>query len=183
MTQEPWERLPEEPTKAWDAFAAYRDMGSLRSLAKVGRTLGKSTTMAEEWSRRWDWVARARAYDAEQDRIKLHAAKTELESMVRRNVGLASLGQKHLFERMKKMLHQEIKASMIPSWLRALAEMEKSARTSAAYKVELTGKDGGPVEHNLVATMQDAEDSVLRKLGAELANGEKATLPGDADSE
>jgi hypothetical protein len=36
------------------ARCAYRDWGADRSYAKVGRWLGKSTTLINRWSSRWD---------------------------------------------------------------------------------------------------------------------------------
>ena len=38
-----WERQEGETSRAYEAFSAYRDLGSARSLAKVGQLLGKST--------------------------------------------------------------------------------------------------------------------------------------------
>jgi hypothetical protein len=64
----PWERLPTETPEAWDAFTHYRDMGPSRSLAKVGRTCGKSTSLMEQWSVKHGWVARVEAWDDELDR-------------------------------------------------------------------------------------------------------------------
>ena len=60
----PFEQLPKESNKAFAAFKAYLDMGPQRSLALVGKQLGKSKNMMEQWSRKFDWVARVQAYTA-----------------------------------------------------------------------------------------------------------------------
>jgi CRP-like cAMP-binding protein len=67
-TTQPWDRQPRETEPAYEAFLAYRDLGSGRSLAKVGAGLGKSEALMERWSSRWGWVERARAYDVEVQR-------------------------------------------------------------------------------------------------------------------
>ncbi len=61
-----WERQPEETSKAYEAFICYRDLGPDRSLAKAAESYyGSSTNLAQIglWSRKFDWVARVRAYD------------------------------------------------------------------------------------------------------------------------
>lgn len=73
---EPWEKQPRESSKAFYAFAIYRDLGAPRSHAKVERILRESGTagpsMVRAWSTRHDWVRRAEAYDAHLDRERQH---------------------------------------------------------------------------------------------------------------
>lgn len=40
-----WDRQPKETMEAFQAFAAYRDLGDERSGAKVAKALGKSTQL------------------------------------------------------------------------------------------------------------------------------------------
>jgi hypothetical protein len=79
-----WERLQDEPARAFQAFALYRDMGLSRSLRKAaqlfyeqdsagqGRQKDGEGTAAkrrfEGWSSRWTWVARAESFDAAEAR-------------------------------------------------------------------------------------------------------------------
>lgn len=53
--------LLKESTKAFAAFCAYRDMGEERTLAAVGKALGKSATLMEGWSAKHKWVARVKS--------------------------------------------------------------------------------------------------------------------------
>lgn len=78
-----WERRDTETQPAFEAFAVYRDMGQGRSLRAVERELGKSGSLISRWSGQHDWVARARAFDAEQDRV---AWEAEMESVRRRKL-------------------------------------------------------------------------------------------------
>lgn len=70
-----YERLPDEPDEAWGCFVIYRDMGPRlpgkpggRSIDNVRVSLGKPEgylKALEGWSRRWQWIKRARKYDAD----------------------------------------------------------------------------------------------------------------------
>lgn len=64
---DPWEKLPDETSKAYAAFRQYRDAGAGRSVQ--GMT-GVSIISAQRWSRRHRWPARAQAWDAEAYRIE-----------------------------------------------------------------------------------------------------------------
>ena len=68
---DPWERQPKETDKAFGAFAAYRDLGLERSVAKALDILGKKpnyTSTMEQWSVRWGWRLRSSAWDSYVDR-------------------------------------------------------------------------------------------------------------------
>jgi len=52
-----------ESAQALAAFVCYRDMGAVRSTVKVGRELGKSTTLMDRWSAQHNWVERVRQHD------------------------------------------------------------------------------------------------------------------------
>ena len=102
-----WERGDGEPGKAYAAFCLYRDLGpGVRSLQRItaalraarlkgGQTrvqggelqagaVRRVSTQVEDWSSKWRWVARARAWDAEADRKKREAMFAEIEAMGRR---------------------------------------------------------------------------------------------------
>jgi hypothetical protein len=65
MTGFLFEQLPRESTKAFAAFREYMNMGPQRSLAAVAAKVGKSKTMMERWSRRFDWPSRVKAQAAQ----------------------------------------------------------------------------------------------------------------------
>jgi hypothetical protein len=78
---EPWQRRPDEPAKAYAAFAAYRDIGAGRSVGKAYRQTHPPRTRDEpardrsaaapghshDWARKFDWRARAEAWDEHLD--------------------------------------------------------------------------------------------------------------------
>ena len=58
-----WERTPRESAKAHEAARVYFELRASRSLAAVGRRLGKHVSQMERWSKRYDWISRAAAFD------------------------------------------------------------------------------------------------------------------------
>ncbi len=82
---EPWDRQPGEGDEAWEAFVLYRDMGARRSQESVGGKLGKSRQLMSRWSAEHGWVARAGAWDREQDRVRREAHLEEIAEMSRRH--------------------------------------------------------------------------------------------------
>ena len=59
-----FEQQPRESTKAFAAFKTYLEFGPERSLVRVAANQGKSKTMIEKWSRKFDWPARVQAHAA-----------------------------------------------------------------------------------------------------------------------
>lgn len=64
-----WQRIeasgkgPGETAQAYEAAKLYFELAADRSLEAVGQKLGKSKALMERWSKRWNWVKRAAAYD------------------------------------------------------------------------------------------------------------------------
>lgn len=59
-----FEQQPKESNKAFAAFKTYLELGAERSLATAADKVGKSKTMIERWSRKFDWPARVQAHAA-----------------------------------------------------------------------------------------------------------------------
>lgn len=89
LEPEPWERQLNESPQAFEAFAAYRDMGASRSLAKVSRVLCKSKALMERWSTDHDWVKRVAAWDAEKDRVARETQINDIVEMRKRHAAIA----------------------------------------------------------------------------------------------
>jgi uncharacterized protein len=60
-----FEQQERESNKAFAAFKTYLELGPERSLVTVAERVGKSKTMMERWSRRFDWPARVAAHAAQ----------------------------------------------------------------------------------------------------------------------
>lgn len=66
-----WEKQKGEGAKAFQAFTLFRDDTEGRSYPAVARALSKSLTIIKRWGARWNWVSRAEAFDAHNDRARL----------------------------------------------------------------------------------------------------------------
>ncbi|MCX4266510.1 MAG: hypothetical protein OSJ64_06880 [Firmicutes bacterium] len=84
-----WERQEGESAPAFQAFAAYRDMGAERSLAKVAQKLGKSKALMERWSSQWHWQERVLAYDNDLQKQQYAKAVKNSRKMAERHIDIA----------------------------------------------------------------------------------------------
>lgn len=88
---EAWDRRPDESQPAWEAFRIYRDLRSSRSHARVAAEVGKSVELMSRWSRRDEWVERARAFDAYEDRLRLQSIADGIRKMGERHTQTGQL--------------------------------------------------------------------------------------------
>lgn len=80
----PWEPQENESAKAYQAFAAYRELGSSRSIEQVSQILSKSIPFLKQWSAKWAWVERAKAYDAYLIQLRTSAREQSLAKQARK---------------------------------------------------------------------------------------------------
>lgn len=141
----PWERLENEGTKPYEAFAIYRDMGRERGIRKVATELGKSETLISRWSGKFDWVKRAAAWDDEQDRIAREIAQKEqaeeIKKMRKRHSALA----KKMLDTAEAALEifdlDDIKPADVSRMVDIAAKLERISRGDVGEVVE--ERDGG----------------------------------------
>ena len=58
-----WSRMPGESAKAYKAATMYFELRANRSLATVAKNLPNNVSQNGRWSKRWNWVSRAAAFD------------------------------------------------------------------------------------------------------------------------
>ena len=92
----PGDRQPKETAKAFEAFRCYLEMGPGRSLAKVGEALGKSKTLMDRWSSRWNWAERVREYEGEAVAAADDGLRDVIKERTRRQAEIAQLHQEAL---------------------------------------------------------------------------------------
>ena len=67
------DRLPDEGSRPFEAFLAYRDLGPNRSLDAVAKRLSKSLAIVGRWSSDYSWQARVRAFENHLERVRCEA--------------------------------------------------------------------------------------------------------------
>ena len=124
----PWERQPEEPVTAFEAFVIYRDMEN-RTLSGVGQILHKAGTAVERMSSKFQWVERARQWDNELDRRLREVDISEAKKMVKRQIGLAQAVQ-------------NVAAMEITALIKRIEAVETQAKMTGQQRVPLiTARD------------------------------------------
>jgi hypothetical protein len=136
----PWERLALESPEAWAAFQVYRDLGPRRTLDEVDRRIYQPAERPSSapsrkrrrghvsgWSRRFRWVARAAAWDAELDRRAQAAQMDAVEEMHRRHGLEARAVQSAAMAALEKLDSGDVSAADIVRFLIEGCDMERVA--------------------------------------------------------
>lgn len=116
-----WTRRNDETSPAYEAFRTYLGMGTKRTLAAVGETLGKSAALMERWSAAHDWRARVLAHDQYMASAATDGLASQMASARDDNLTLAATLREHL----TSQLHTAMQNGDDPSvrWSQALAAM------------------------------------------------------------
>lgn len=134
MENNPWERWPGEPEKAFAAFVKYRDTPAKeRSLRKCVQEEYGVVTRAklaywEKWSRDWRWQFRVKAWADEQDRVAREAQLAEIKSMNRRHAQIGMSLQSKAAERLQKLQADELSTGDVLRFFSEAVKLERIAR-------------------------------------------------------
>lgn len=139
-----WERREGETSRAWQAFCVYRDLGPNRSIAKTGEKLGKNRVTLEQWSSKNEWVKRAAAWDAEQDRIARLEQIEAIKKMRKRHAGVAEAMIVKAAKALSRIPEDEIKPGDISRMIEAASKLERISRGDVGDVIE--ERDGGRTE-------------------------------------
>lgn len=157
-TVEPWERQEDEGSKAYEAFCIYRDMGIERTIRKVANVLSKSNQLIKRWSYTHQWVKRAGAWDAEQDRITRIQQTKEIQAMRKKQRKTAERMQ-DVGQEMLERLHEKVLATGrvqlgdVVSLLKIGMEQERICRGDVGEVIE--ERDGGAAPTPVTFYMPD----------------------------
>jgi len=125
-----WERQPGESTKAYAAFCVYRDLGTERSLEKAGQMLDKPRTRKwlGEWSAKYKWVERAKAYDDYVEKLKRKEKEKAIKEMAERQARIAMAFQEKIIERLQSIDPAELTPTELARWFDVAAKIERLNR-------------------------------------------------------
>lgn len=153
----PWEQQPGESAKAFEAFATYRDLGAERSVRKVSQKLAKNLTTIKDWSVKWSWVERSRAYDRELDRQAREQAVRDVQQMTNRHIRIAMQLQHKALEALETLDVKALSPKMQLAFLAKATELERLNRLGAAGMDETGQKESAP-EVEIVIEGEDGAD-------------------------
>ena len=192
-----FEKQDRESGKAFAAFAVYLSMGSERSLAQVGKKLGKSAGLIERWSKRYDWGGRVQAHAA-------HFAMIEREATeaVARGKAAEWLTRQEKIRDREWSMHEKCLAaaeralasfmerekvyanlSDIARILEVASKLGRLAAGMATDRTEVTGEDGGPIRVELSAALSKIYGDVVDvectspRPSPQSGEGERRELP------
>lgn len=125
-----WERQKGESSKAYAAFCVYRDLGPDRSIEKARQTMPKTRPKSWLvcWSTKYNWVARAAAYDDYLDRKKRLEREKAIMDMMERHARLAVAFQQRIAQRLQEVDPAELSPSDMAKWLDTATKLERLSR-------------------------------------------------------
>lgn len=154
----PWEQQPGESAKAFEAFAAYRDMGAERSLRKLTQRLHKNLTTIRDWSVKWNWQERVRAYDRELDRQAREQAVRSVRQMTDRHIRIAMQLQAKAVRALENLDEAQLTPKMMLAFLTKATELERMNRLSNAGLDENGQKYAASEVEIIIEGDDDADD-------------------------
>ena len=187
----PWERQPNETSRAYEAFRIYRELGPSRSFAEVsrqmhgareeheddetpkkkrGRPRTKTHSLIARWAQQYDWRRRSTLWDQEIDRVRLHQAQEDIRKMTERHIALAGMMQGKAAKRLRELSDDELqkmgfdqimKFIVQGTTLERLSRDLPTHRSATEQKTENEGKDQ-EARDQIAAARQDFE----RKIAA-----------------
>jgi hypothetical protein len=163
----PFEQQPKESAKAFAAFSLYLSLGPVRSLAMVGGKLGKSETLIQRWSAKYDWSGRVQAYAAHLANVEREAAEALVRlkgaDAARRKIQQTEdewEWRTKLVAAAKKVLlkfEDGSRGATLGDVARALDLASKLGRLScgmATEKTEVSGEEGGPIRVEVTMALE-----------------------------
>jgi hypothetical protein len=174
--EKPWDRQPGETSKAYRAFALYRDMQADRTFESVARELRCSGANIRRFSKRWDWAHRVRAYDIHVDRIELDALSRERlamkKRMARQGIDMQTAAAEGLSELLRLIKRKKRPLRLSASDIARLAEiggkLERYARgeddeSFGTFEIRVHIDDPPPDNAEDLTAAKDAVHAALRE--------------------
>jgi len=144
----PWERQKGESEKAFEAFAAYRDLGEKRTISAVVKKLQKSRSLIDRWKERWNWLERVREYDNELERAAKEKVVKERKDMTARHIQIAMQLQKKALAALKELSVEKMSPKDIKEYIKMATDLERlnrepteSEKDDVVYEMEIENMD------------------------------------------
>lgn len=157
-SDKPWERQQGESAQAFEAFTTYLEMGTERSIRKVGQKLDKSRTQIGKWSSTWNWQERVRSYDNELEKEARKKAIADRKAMTKRHIGIAMQLQKKALEALDSLSAEDMSAKDVKEFIKMATDLERLNRTLEEESSK--AKDKGPTQlaETIIAAYQKRKE-------------------------
>jgi len=182
-----WDQMPGESSKAFQAFSLYRDLGPSRCLDQASRnyhqrqrteTAGtpprrppRASGTIRRWAERWNWSARALAWDQELERVKRTEQVAAVKEMGERHAREALMLQNKAVERLRLLRPEELKPRETLNFLVEAAKLERLARGEPTERV---------AEEHRFTDVKELTDDELARIVASRSTLLPAGCPGAA---
>ncbi|NLB82491.1 MAG: hypothetical protein GX800_12990 [Clostridiaceae bacterium] len=139
---EPWERLPKETARAFEAFIDYRDSGTDRSIRSTAQKLCKNRTTIAEWCKKYNWVERAVQYDAELDRQARERNEKEREEMAQLHIKAARAMLTKALKGLQAIPDDAMTPNDVSRMIEVASKLERLSRGEPSESTEMFGREG-----------------------------------------
>lgn len=163
-----WDRQKGESRKAYEAFSIYRDLGPSRSIAKVAEKLGKSKSLLERWSRKWNWVERTEQYDEYQDRMYRLEQEEKRKEMAERHARQAKMFQNKVVQRLQTLEPSQLSATELVRWFDTAVKVERLSLGESTDIAEVEHNGQVTERHEYDITQRIVSDPESRELARQL---------------
>jgi hypothetical protein len=175
-------------------------MGPSRSQVKVARELGKSPQLLARWSKDHRWVARAEAWDRNEEREYRIALAAKRRKAAERHANIAGVVQNKVVERLQNLDATKLSPNQLAIFLELGIMLERKALgddkmhgvepppKQGSGKTSAGGPGGAPAPREDLAALSPEERverarAVMRELNARIADeqsGSSGVLAGVA---
>lgn len=164
----PYDRLDDETVEDFTIFALYRDMGVRRSVKRAAEKAEVAVYRVSELSRRHAWRSRADAFDDAMDRQARRELAAEIISERKKTAAIIRVARQKVVDRVMEIDPSELSPRDVAVWLEVLTKLSRQAHgDTEVTKVEVTGKDGGPITMAQEMTAEDRNE-LLRRITDQL---------------
>lgn len=152
---QPWDCQPGETAKAYQAFVIYRDLGPDRTVQRTANELAKNYTTVNAWSRKWEWAARAAAWDSMPGRMMMEAYQERVARIADQHDRIAT----------KLLAKLEKNVDLLPEG--ADPSMRFSTAMGAARQSHQFATDLSKPEDQAKSAITEAIENLISKLAGE----------------
>ncbi|ONK13154.1 hypothetical protein [Streptomyces sp. MP131-18] len=170
--REVWERQPGESAKAFGRFSLFLDTTpSQRSYSEIAASYGCSVSVIQKQAAVHLWQERVAAYDAERSRQRRERIRERDEELCRILMDLARATSTLVARTIQHIAEtrEPLDAHIVPRWVEAIERMRRIALDQPdKVLMEVTGKDGGPIE---ISEFEGLSEEEKRLRAQEMAEG------------